>query len=115
MLPCLVNYRLHPHRNPLRLSSSSRSHFGTHPSLIPEEFSPFFSTIYRSPFCIPFVFNFIQEWGVCVPLLQEKDSPVNTTTVSQSTLPNPVAAQEQTASSRCSFIYPNGKRCSLPS
>jgi hypothetical protein len=40
---------------------------------------------------------------------------MNTTTTSPCNTPDPVAAQEKTASSRCSFIYPNGKRCSLPS
>jgi hypothetical protein len=38
------------------------SHFGTHPSRVPEEFSSFFSSAYRSAFCNPFAFRFMQEW-----------------------------------------------------
>ena len=38
------------------------SHFGTHPSLAPEEFSSFLSSAYRNAFCNPFAFRFMQEW-----------------------------------------------------
>jgi hypothetical protein len=37
---------------------------------------------------------------------------MNTTTASA--IPDPVAVPEKTASSRCPYFYPNGKRCSLP-
>jgi hypothetical protein len=37
---------------------------------------------------------------------------MNTTTASS--IPDPVAVPEKTASSRCPYFYPNGKRCSLP-
>ena len=57
----------------------------------------------------------MQEWGDTHPLSNKKGKPMNTTTVNQSTLPDPVPTQENSAYSRCSFIYPNGKRCSLPS
>ena len=39
---------------------------------------------------------------------------MNTATVSSSFMPDPVAAPGKTASSRCPYLYPNGKRCSLP-
>ena len=38
------------------------SHFGTHPSRVPEKFSSFLSSAYRSAFCNPFAFRFMQEW-----------------------------------------------------
>ncbi len=39
---------------------------------------------------------------------------MNTTTISSSSIPDPVAAPAKTASARCPYLYPNGKRCSLP-
>jgi hypothetical protein len=39
---------------------------------------------------------------------------MNTTAVSPSSIPDPVTTPEKTASSRCPYLYPNGKRCSLP-
>ncbi len=39
---------------------------------------------------------------------------MNTATVSSSFIPDPVAAPGKTVSSRCPYLYPNGKRCSLP-
>jgi hypothetical protein len=47
------------------------SHFGTHPSRVPEKFSSFLSSAYRSAFCNPFAFRFMQEWvgvGVAFPI-----------------------------------------------
>jgi hypothetical protein len=38
------------------------SHFGTHPSRVPEIFPSFFSSAYKSAFCNPFAFRFMQEW-----------------------------------------------------
>jgi hypothetical protein len=39
---------------------------------------------------------------------------MNTTTVSSTSIPEPVAAAPaKSASSRCPYLYPNGKRCSL--
>jgi len=39
---------------------------------------------------------------------------MNTTTVSSTSIPDPVAAAPaKSASSRCPYLYPNGKRCSL--
>src|SRR5258708_20551777 len=37
---------------------------------------------------------------------------MNTTTVSST--PDPIAVPPKTAASRCPYLYPNGKRCSLP-
>src|SRR5260370_18831402 len=39
---------------------------------------------------------------------------MNTANVSSSFIPDPVAAPKKTAFSRCPYLYPNGKRCSLP-
>src|SRR5713101_3032393 len=39
---------------------------------------------------------------------------MNTATVSSSFIPDPVAAPGKTVSSRCPYLCPNGKRCSLP-
>jgi len=39
---------------------------------------------------------------------------MNTTTVSSTVIPDPVAAPAKAQSSRCPYLYPNGKRCSLP-
>ena len=38
---------------------------------------------------------------------------MSTTTVSSSLISDPIAVPK-TASSRCPYLYPNGKRCSLP-
>jgi hypothetical protein len=40
---------------------------------------------------------------------------MNTTTDSPSSTADPVPASANTATSRCPYLYPNGKRCSLPS
>jgi hypothetical protein len=39
---------------------------------------------------------------------------MNTTTVSSSFIPEPLAVPAKASSSRCPYLYPNGKRCSLP-
>jgi hypothetical protein len=39
---------------------------------------------------------------------------MSTTTVSCSLISDPIAVPDKTASSRCPYLYPNGKRCSLP-
>jgi hypothetical protein len=39
---------------------------------------------------------------------------MNTTTVSSTVIPDPVVVPARTNSSRCPYLYPNGKRCSLP-
>jgi hypothetical protein len=39
---------------------------------------------------------------------------MNTTTISPSSIPDPLATPAKTASFRCPYLYPNGKRCSLP-
>ena len=39
---------------------------------------------------------------------------MNTTTVSSSSIPDPIAVPPKTPTSRCPYLYPNGKRCSLP-
>src|SRR5260370_29179025 len=48
------------------------------------------------------------------PLHEEKEHLMNTATVSSSFIPDPVAAPRKTAFSRCPYLYPNRKRCSLP-
>jgi hypothetical protein len=48
------------------------------------------------------------------PSHQNKEDLMNTTTVSSSCIPDPVAISAKTVSSRCPYVYPNGKRCSLP-
>jgi len=53
------------------------------------------------------------EWGVCTPH-QEKEQLMSTTIISSSSIGDPVVVPSQSASSRCPYLYPNGKRCSLP-
>ena len=39
---------------------------------------------------------------------------MSTTTISSSSIADPIAVLPKNASSRCPYLYPNGKRCSLP-
>ena len=39
---------------------------------------------------------------------------MSTTTFSSSSIADPVVVPAKTATSRCPYLYPNGKRCSLP-
>src|SRR6266849_8224375 len=41
----------------------SHSHFGSHPTFIPEQIAPLLSFSYENPFCNPLVFRFMQEWA----------------------------------------------------
>jgi hypothetical protein len=50
---------------------------------------------------------------VGVPPIQ-KENLMNTTTVSSSSIPDTAAVPSKTVSARCPYLYPNGKRCSLP-
>src|SRR5712664_4458006 len=66
-------------------------------------------------FASPLVFKFMHGMGgVLPPLHQKKGTTMNTTTVSSSSIADPVVVPAKTATSRCPYLYPNGKRCSLP-
>ncbi len=55
------------------------------------------------------------QWGgVYPPLHQKKEELMNSTTVSPSSIPDPVAVPGKSEISRCPYLYPNGKRCRLP-
>jgi hypothetical protein len=56
-------------------------------------------------------FQIHQGMGVGVPPIQ-KENLMNTTTVSS--ISDSVALPSKTVSARCPYLYPNGKRCSLP-
>src|SRR5258708_39490588 len=73
-----------------------------------------FHALTRNPFCIPFVFKFMHGMGGCTPPPPKKEQLMNTTTVSSSSIPDPIAVPPKTATSRCTYLYPNAKRCSLP-
>jgi hypothetical protein len=68
--------------------ASSHSHFGTHPSVIPDKIAPFFSCTYVEPILQPLCFQ-IHPWngGVHPSNKKRNNSPC---------------------------LYLNGKRCSLP-
>jgi hypothetical protein len=56
-------------RRPISIHHTpSQSHFGTHPSLIPENFSSFFSNTYGNPFCNPLSFQMNAGMGGGPPL-----------------------------------------------
>ena len=53
--------------------------------------------------------------GGCTPLsTKKKEQLMNTTTVSSSSIADPIVVPAKTATSRCPYLYPNGKRCTLP-
>src|SRR5260370_23866481 len=51
--------------------------------------------------------------GVSPPATQ-KDTPNKATALSPRPIPDPIPVPPKTATSRCPYLYPNGKRCSLP-
>src|SRR5260370_27849267 len=53
--------------------------------------------------------------GGCTPLPpKKKEDLMSTTTFSSSSIADPVVVLAKTATSRCPYLYPNGKRCSVP-
>src|SRR5712664_896707 len=51
----------------------------------------------------------------CTPLPpKKKEDLMSTTTFSSSSIADPVVVPAKTATSHCPYLYPNGKRCSLP-
>src|SRR5260370_21802913 len=52
------------------------------------------------------------NWGLCPPSPQKKDHLRNTTPFTST--PDPTPAPPKADTSRCPYLYPNGKRCSLP-
>src|SRR5713226_2414733 len=76
MVAWVVNDRLHPRRTPpssFLLPPSSfpwpHSHFGTHPTLVPQKIAPFFSCAYVEPILQPLCFQIHACNGGCTALL----------------------------------------------
>src|SRR5712664_931425 len=82
----------------------------------PRKKSPLsFHALTWNPFCNPSVFTSIHLMGGCTPLsTKKKEQLMNTTTVSSSSIADPIVVPAKTATSRCPYLYPNGKRCTLP-
>src|SRR5260370_21045833 len=79
----------------------------------PRKNRPFlFMHLRGTHFASPLFSNSCMEWGVCTPSPPKKEQLMNTTTVSS--IPHPIAVPPNADTSRCPYLYPNGKRCSLP-
>src|SRR6266849_1217028 len=80
-------------------SPRSHSRFGTHPTPTPEKYPPFFSCTYVEPILQPLCFQ-TRAWnGGYPPLHQKKEQLMNTTTVSPTSIPEPVAGPPKTEKS----------------
>src|SRR5260370_12685575 len=103
-----------PPPNP-SLHPSSHSHFGSHPSFVPERNRAFlFMYLRGTHFATPLFSNSCMEWGCVHPSPTKKGQLMDTATVRSSFVPDPVAARAKTNSSRCPYLYPNGNPCRLP-
>src|SRR5260370_16292039 len=90
-------------------------HFGSSPFFVPERNRAFLFMYLRGTyFATPLFSNSCMEWGCVHPSPTKKGQLMDTATVSSSFVPDPVAAPAKTNSSRCPYLYPNGKRCRLP-
>src|SRR5260370_21173745 len=88
--------------------------FWASPHAGPRKIRPFlFMHLRGTHFASPLFSNSCMEWGVYPPP-SKKEQLMNTTTVSSSSIPDPIAVPPKTPTSRCPYLYPNGKRCSLP-
>src|SRR5712692_2306153 len=73
MLAWVVIYRPHPYQARPSLCPGSHSHFGTHPFLIPEKISHFFSCTYEMQISQPLCFDIHTKYPGCtIPSPQKK-------------------------------------------
>ncbi len=113
MLSLVVILSHYSRRTPPSLFPRSHSHFGSHPSLLPEEIPAFFSCTYEMQIPQTLCFDIHTKCpGVYPP---SKRKIMNTAMQDPSTTvhPEPVKVVSSNDSNRCQYRYSNGKRCRL--